>query len=72
MTRFCLFLVFAFNVNGDTSVNILAIAICLIGLLVIFILFTVYKAWYLNVLEAPTMWKYLKGTRVLSPTLQLV
>ena len=52
VTRFCLFLVFAFNVNGDTRVNILAIAVCLIGLLAIFFLFTVYKAWYLNVLEA--------------------
>ena len=52
VTRFCLFLVFAFNVNGDTSVNILAIAICLIGLQTTFVLFTVYKAWYLNVLEA--------------------
>ena len=52
VTRFFLFLVFAFNVNGDTGVNILAIAICLIGLLAIFFLFTVYKAWYLNVLEA--------------------
>ena len=52
VTRFCLFLVFTFNVNGDTSVNILAIAVCLIGLLTTFILFTVYKAWYLNVLEA--------------------
>ena len=52
VTRFCLFLVFAFNVNGDTGVNILTIAICLIGLLAIFFLFTVYKAWYLNVLEA--------------------
>ena len=52
VTRFCLFLVFTFNVNGDTSVNILAIAVCLIGLQAIFFLFTVYKAWYLNVLEA--------------------
>ena len=52
VTRFCLFLVFAFNVNGDTSVNILAIAVCLIGLQTTFVLFTVYKAWYLNVLEA--------------------
>ena len=52
VTRFCLFLVLAFNVNGDTSVNILAIAVCLIGLQTTFVLFTVYKAWYLNVLEA--------------------
>ena len=52
VTKFCLFLVFTFNVNGDTSVNILAIAVCLIGLLTTFVLFTVYKAWYLNVLEA--------------------
>ena len=52
VTRFFLFLVFAFNVNGDTSVNIFAIALCLIGLEAMFFLFTVYKAWYLNVLEA--------------------
>ena len=32
--------------------NILAIAVCLIGLLAMFFLFTVYKACYLNVLEA--------------------
>ena len=52
MTRFCLFLGFAFNVNGDTSVNILAITVCLIGLQSIIFQFNVYKAWYLNVLEA--------------------
>ena len=52
VTRFCLFLLFAFNVIGDPSINILGIAVCLIGLLVIFIWFKVYKAWYLNVLEA--------------------
>ena len=52
VARFCLFLVFAFNVNGDTSINIFAIALCLIGLLAMLFLFTVYKAWYLNVLEA--------------------
>ena len=52
VTRFCLFLVFAFNVNGDTGVNIFAIAVSLIGLQAMFFLFTVYKAWYLNVLEA--------------------
>ena len=52
VTRFCLFLVFAFNVNGDTSVNILAITVCLIGLQSIIFQFNVYKAWYLNVLEA--------------------
>ena len=52
VTRFCLFLVFAFNVNGDTSVNILAITVCLIGLLAIIFQFNIYKAWYLNVLEA--------------------
>ena len=52
VTRFFLFLVFAFNVNGDTGVNILAIAVCLIGLQSIIFQFNVYKAWYLNVLEA--------------------
>ena len=52
VTRFFLFLVFAFNVNGDTSINTFAIALCLIGLLAMLFLFTVYKAWYLNVLEA--------------------
>ena len=52
VTRFCIFLVFTFNVYGDTSVNILAIAVCLICLQSTFVFFTVYKAWYLNVLEA--------------------
>ena len=52
VTRFCLLLVFTFNVNGEPSVNILAITVCLIGLLVIILQFNVYKAWYLNVLEA--------------------
>ena len=52
VTRFCLFLVFAFNVNGDTNVNILAITVCLIGLQSIIFQFNVYKAWYLNFLEA--------------------
>ena len=65
--------------------NILAVAICLIALLAIFFLFTVYKAWYLNVLEASFIINVLllaigtnyveinlKGTRLLSPTLQLV
>ena len=52
VTRFFLFLVFAFNVNGDSSVNILAITVCLIGLQSIIFQFNVYKAWYLNVLEA--------------------
>ena len=52
VARLCLFLVFAFNIKGDPSVNILATTICLIGLLVVFLLFTVYKACYLNVLEA--------------------
>ena len=52
VTRVCIFLVFPFNVNGDTSVNILAIAVCLICLQSTFVFFTVYKAWYLNVLEA--------------------
>ena len=52
VARFCLSLVFTFNVNGEPSVNILAITVCLIGLLVIILQFNVYKAWYLNVLEA--------------------
>ena len=52
VTRFFLFLVFAFNVNGDSSVNILAITVCLIGLQSIIFQFNVYKAWYLKVLEA--------------------
>ena len=52
VTRFCLFLVFAFNVNGNPHVNNLAILVCLIGLQSIIFQFNVYKAWYLNVLEA--------------------
>ena len=51
-TRICLFMVFAFNVNGDPRVNILATIVCLIGLLIVFSWFRVYKAWYLNALEA--------------------
>ena len=52
VARFCLSLVFTFNINGDSSVNILAITVCLIGLQSIIFQFNVYKAWYLNVLEA--------------------
>ena len=51
VTRFCLLLVFAFNVNGNPHVNNLAILVCLIGLQSIIFKFNVYKAWYLNVLE---------------------
>ena len=51
VTRFCLFVVFAVNVNGDPSVNILAIAVSLYGILVLFVWFKVYKTLYLNVLE---------------------
>ena len=52
--RFFLFLVFAFNVavDGDPRVNILAVAVCLFGLSLMFSWFRVYKAWYLNVIEA--------------------
>ena len=52
VTRFCLFLVFAFNVNGDPSVNVLAIVVSSYGVHLMFIWFKVYKTWYLNVLEA--------------------
>ena len=52
VARFCLFLVFAFNVNGDPSVNVLAIVVSSYGVHLMFIWFKVYKTWYLNVLEA--------------------
>ena len=52
VTRFVLFLVSAFNVDGDPRINILAVAVCLIGLSIMFSWFRVYKAWYLNALEA--------------------
>ena len=52
VTRFVLFLVSAFNVDGDTRINFLAVAVCLFGLSHMFCWFRVYKAWYLNALEA--------------------
>ena len=52
VTRFVLFLISAFNVDGDPRINILSVAVCLIGLSIMFSWFRVYKAWYLNALEA--------------------
>ena len=47
-----LFLVFAFNISGNDSVNLLVISSATFGILVWFILSgVVYKSWYLNALE---------------------
>ena len=52
LIRCALFLIFAFNINGDDSINILVTCSTAFG---IFVLFTlsgmVYKSWYLNALE---------------------
>ena len=52
LLRCGLYLVFAFNVRGESSINLLAISLAVLGLTVI-LLFTgsVYKNWGLNVLE---------------------
>ena len=50
--RCALFLVFAFNISGNDSVNLLVISSATFGILVWFILSgVVYKSWYLNALE---------------------
>ena len=52
LVRCALFLVFAFNISGDESVNLLVISSATFGIFVWFILSgVVYKSWYLNVLE---------------------
>ena len=52
LLRCGLYLVFAFNVSGESSTNLLAISLAVLGVTVI-LLFTgsVYKNWGLNVLE---------------------
>ena len=52
LVRCALFLVFAFNISGNDSVNILAISSATFGILVWFTLSgVVYKSWCLNALE---------------------
>ena len=52
LLRCGLYLVFAFNVSGESSINLLAISLAVLGVTVI-LLFTgsVYKNWGLNILE---------------------
>ena len=52
LLRCALFLVFAFNVSGDNSVNLLVICSTAFGIVVGFALLgSVYKSWFLNALE---------------------
>ena len=52
LLRCALFLVFAFNVTGDDSINLLVISSTALGTAVAFgLIGMVYKCWYLNALE---------------------
>ena len=52
LVRCALFLVFAFNISGNDSVNLLVISSATIGIFVWFTLSgVVYKSWWLNALE---------------------
>ena len=52
LVRCALFLVFAFNISGNDSVNLLVVSLTTFGTIVGFALSgMVYKSWYLNVLE---------------------
>ena len=52
LVRCALFLVFAFNISGNDSVNLLVISSATFGIIVGFALSgMVYKKWYLNALE---------------------
>ena len=52
LVRCALFLVFAFNISGNNSVNLLVISSTTFGIFVLFTLSgVVYKSWYWNVLE---------------------
>ena len=52
LIRCALFLVFAFNVSGDDSINLLVISLTTSGIFVWFaFLGKAYKSWYLNALE---------------------
>ena len=52
LVRCALFLVFAFNISGNNSVNLLVMSSATIGIFVWFALCgVVYKSWYLNALE---------------------
>ena len=52
LVRCALFLVFAFNISGNNSVNLLVISSATFGIIAVFALSgVVYKSWYLNALE---------------------
>ena len=52
LLRCAFFLVFAFNVSGDNSVNLLVTSSATFGIVVGFALLgSIYKSWYLNALE---------------------
>ena len=52
LLRCALFLAFAFNISGDSSINLLVISSATLGIFVGFTLLgKVYKNWYLNALE---------------------
>ena len=52
LVRCALFLVIAFNISGDDSINIVVISSTSFGILVWFTLSgVVYKTWYLDALE---------------------
>ena len=52
LIRCALFLVFAFNISGNDSVNLLVISSTACGIFIWFALFRIaYKCWWLNVLE---------------------
>ena len=52
LLRCALFLIFAFNVTGDDSINLLAISSTALGTSTAFgLIGMVYKCWYLNALE---------------------
>ena len=52
LLRCALFLVFAFNISGDTSINLLVISSTAFGIILGFALSGLaYKSWYLNALE---------------------
>ena len=52
LIRCALFLVFAFNISGDDSINLLVVSLTTSGIFVWFALLgKAYKSWYLNALE---------------------
>ena len=49
--RCCLFLIFTFNTDGDSSVNLLVIALCMSVVALVLSWLKVYESWYLTALE---------------------